>query len=72
MGNNNLQKQSANIFQVIRAVLWGMIGVRGQKGYEDDAAKISLKQLVIAGIIGAVIFVLTVVTLVNLAINYLG
>ncbi len=65
-------KESASLFQVIKAVLWSMLGVRGQKGYEDDIAKISLKQIVIAGVVGAIIFVLTVLTLVNLAIKYLS
>ena len=70
--NDSVNKKGASLFQVVRAVLWSMLGVRGQKGYEDDVAKITLKQAVIAGIIGAVIFVLTVLTLVNLAIKHLG
>ncbi|MFV1922395.1 MAG: DUF2970 domain-containing protein [Methylotenera sp.] len=65
-------EEKASLFQVIRMVLWTMIGVRGQKGYEDDIAKITPKQAITAGVIGAIIFVLTVVLLVNLAINYLG
>ncbi|MFW5431677.1 MAG: DUF2970 domain-containing protein [Methylophilaceae bacterium] len=72
MQEQTTNKESASIFQVIKAVLWSMIGVRGQKGYEDDVAKIKPSQAIIAGIIGAVIFVLTVVTLVNLAIKYLS
>lgn len=65
-------KETASMFQVIKAVLWSMIGVRGQKGYEDDVTKITPKQAIIAGIIGAAIFVLTVLTFVNLAIAYLS
>ncbi len=65
-------EDKASLFQVIRMVLWTMIGIRAQKGYEDDVAKITPKQAIIAGIIGAIIFVFTVVLLVNLAINYLG
>ncbi len=65
-------KAAASMFQVIKAVLWSMIGVRGQKGYEDDIAKITPKQAIIAGIIGTIIFILTVLTFVNLAINHLG
>jgi hypothetical protein len=72
MRDNSINEEKASIFQVIRMVLWTMIGIRGQKGYEDDIAKIQPKQAIIAGIIGAVIFVLTVVMLVNLAISYLG
>lgn len=65
-------KDKASMFQVIKMVLWTMIGIRAQKGYEDDVAKITPKQAIIAGIIGAIIFVLTVITLVNLAISNLS
>lgn len=66
------KKESASIMQVIKAVLWSMLGVRGQKGYEDDLAKIKPMQAIIAGIIGTIIFILTVISLVNLAIKHLG
>ncbi len=52
--------------------MWSMLGVRQQKGYEDDTAKITLKQAVIAGIIGGFVFVATILTLVTLAIKYMG
>jgi hypothetical protein len=72
MQDKTIPEEKASIFQVIKMVLWTMIGVRAQKGYENDIAKIKPKQAIIAGIIGAVIFVLTVLTLVNVAINYLS
>lgn len=65
-------QEKANMFQVMKAVLWSLLGVRGQKGYEDDIAKITAKQAIIAGIIGTVIFIFTVLIFVNLAINNLG
>jgi Protein of unknown function (DUF2970) len=65
-------KQKASFFQVFRAVLWSMLGVRQQSGYEDDTAKITLKQAVIAGIIGGFVFVATIFTLVTLAIKYMS
>ena len=64
--------QKASFFQVVKAVLWSMLGVRQQKSYENDAAKITLKQAVIAGIIGGVVFVATILTLVMLAIKYMS
>lgn len=72
MQNKAIVEDKASLFQVIKLVLWTMIGVRSQKGYQDDIAKIKPKQAIIAGIIGAVFFVITVLTLVNLAINYLS
>lgn len=64
--------QKASFFQVMKAVLWSMLGVRQQKSYENDAAKITLKQAVVAGIIGGVVFVATILTLVMLAIKYMS
>ena len=69
---NEVKNPGASFFQILKAVLWGMLGVRGQKGYENDISKITLKQAVIAGIVGALIFVFTVLTLVKLAISHLG
>jgi Protein of unknown function (DUF2970) len=65
-------EKKASFFQIVRAVLWSMLGVRQQKGYEDDTAKITLKQAVIAGLLGGVMFVATIATLVILAIKYMG
>ena len=64
--------QKASFFQVVKAVLWSMLGVRQQKSYENDAAKITLKQAVVAGIIGGIVFVATILTLVMLAIKYMS
>ena len=72
MQNKTQEQESASMLQVIKAVLWSMIGVRGQKGYENDIAKIKPKQIIIAGIIGALLFIATVLTLVNLAISHLS
>jgi hypothetical protein len=72
MQNKVSEQQTASTFQVIKAVIWSMIGVRGQKGYEDDIAKIKPRQIIIAGIIGAILFIVTVLMFVNLAIRHLS
>ena len=65
-------KKKASFFQVMKAVLWSMLGVRQQKGYEDDSSKITLKQAVVAGIIGGIMFVVTMLTVVRFVISYVG
>ncbi len=65
-------KQKASFFQIVKAVLWSMLGVRQQKGYEDDTAKITLKQAVVAGLIGGAVFVCTILTVVRIVISQLG
>ena len=65
-------KANASFFQVMKAVLWSMLGVRQQKGYEDDTAKITLKQAVIAGLIGGFIFVVSMLTFVYFIIGQMS
>lgn len=67
-----ISKKKASFFQVLKAVLWSMLGVRQQKGYENDAAKITLKQAVIAGLIGGFIFVVSVLSVVRFVISQMG
>ena len=64
--------KKASIFQIVRAVMWSMLGVRQQKGYEDDTAKITLKQAVIAGLIGGFIFVVCMLTFVHFIIGQMS
>ena len=65
-------KQKASFFQVMKAVLWSLLGVRQQKGYEDDTAKITLKQAVIAGLIGGLLFVVSMLTFVYFIIGQMS
>ena len=65
-------KHKASILQIVRAVMWSMLGVRQQKGYEDDTAKITLKQAVIAGLIGGFIFVVSMITFVHFVIGQMS
>jgi hypothetical protein len=43
---------------VAKAVLWSFLGVRKRKDYDRDSVSISPLQIVIAGIVGGVLFVL--------------
>lgn len=65
-------KNKASFFQIAKAVSWSLLGVRQQKGYEDDTSKITLKQAVVAGIIGGIVFVVSMLTFVRFVISQLG
>ena len=67
-----MPKQKASFIQIAKAVMWSMLGVRQQKGYEDDTAKITLKQVVVAGLIGGFLFVVSMVTFVLFIIGQMG
>jgi DUF2970 family protein len=59
------QPQKATPLEVAKAVFWSFFGIRKRAEYERDAARITLLQVVVAGIIGAAIFVLSLVMLVR-------
>lgn len=56
----------ASFLAVAKAVFWSFFGVRKRKDYESDSVSISPVQVIVAGIIGAVLFVLTLVMVVKL------
>ncbi|HEV2008521.1 MAG TPA: DUF2970 domain-containing protein [Burkholderiales bacterium] len=55
----------ATPLQVAKAVLWSFFGIRRRAEYEKDAVTLTPVQVIVAGIIGAIIFVLILVTLVH-------
>lgn len=63
------EKRSLNPLRAARAVFWSFFGVRRNKDYADDMAKLSLLQIIVSGIIGGVLFVGSLVMLVNFVIR---
>ena len=55
----------ATPLQVAKAVFWSFFGIRRRADYEKDAVTLTPVQVIVAGIIGAIIFVLSLVTLVH-------
>ena len=59
----------ATPLQVIKAVFWSFLGIRRRAEYEKDAVSLKPAQVIIAGIIGAIVLVLSLVTLVHFIIS---
>lgn len=55
----------ASMLQVAKAVLFSFMGIRKQSDLENDAAKITLLQAVVGGIIGGLIFIASIILLVR-------
>lgn len=55
----------ATIPEIARAVFWSFLGIRKRTAHEQDLVRLTLLQVVVAGIIGAVVFVLGLVLLVR-------
>jgi hypothetical protein len=52
------------------AVFWSFFGVRKRRDYDADAQSLTPAQIIIAGLIGGLVFVLTMVLLVYLALQF--
>jgi preprotein translocase subunit Sec61beta len=60
---------SASPLQVAKAVFWSFFGIRRRAEYEKDAVALKPVQVIVAGIIGAIVLVLSLVTLVHFIIR---
>ena len=59
----------ASFLQTVKAIAWAFFGVRRSADYEKDVAKLNPVHVIIAGVIGALMFVLVLVLLVNWVIG---
>jgi type IV secretory pathway TrbF-like protein len=57
--------RKATPLQVAKAVLSAFIGIRKRAAHEKDAVTITPLQVIVAGLIGAAIFVVSLITLVR-------
>jgi amino acid transporter len=58
-------RRPASFGQTARAVAWSFFGVRKASEHEQDVAKLNPLHVIVAGLIGAVVFVLVLVFLVQ-------
>ncbi len=53
--------RKASFAQTAKAVFWSFFGVRKQSDYEKDAAQLNPVHVIIAALIGALLFVLVLI-----------
>ena len=58
-------QRKASFGQTARAVAWSFFGVRKSSDYEKDVSQLNPVHVVIAGLLGALVFILALVALVN-------
>lgn len=68
MGGEKTPK-AASPLQVAKAVFWSFLGVRKRAEHESDVTQLKPAQIIVAGIVGAAIFVLSLVLLVKLIVG---
>ncbi len=57
-------RRRSSFLQTLKAVAWGMLGIRKGAGYQEDA-RLNPVHLVIAGVLAGVIFVVVLVSIVR-------
>ena len=62
-------KRPLSFWQTMRAVAWSFFGVRKGADYDRDVARLNPVHVIIAGVLGAVLFVLGLVLLVRWIIS---
>jgi hypothetical protein len=63
--------KKASPLQVARAVFWSFLGIRKRRDYEADSVELKPQQVIVAGLIGAALFVLGLIMLVRFVIGKL-
>jgi len=59
----------ASLLQTMRAVAWSFFGVRRRSDLEADVQKLNPLHVVIAGVVGALLFVVVLVLLVRWVVD---
>ena len=67
-----LSQRKLNFFQTLKAIAWGMLGVRKGSGYQVDISKLNPVHLIVAGLLCGVIFVASLVLVVRRAVASLS
>lgn len=61
--------KNAGFLTVAKTVLWSFFGVRRRREHEADVARLSPAQVVIAGVIGGILFVLAIILVVRVVLR---
>jgi len=61
-------QRKASFGATVKAVFWSFFGVRKKSDYEQDAAQLNPVHVIIAGVIGALILIATLVILVKIVV----
>lgn len=65
MTDESPERRKATAWQAIKAVFWAFLGIRKDKDYQRDAVSLSPVQVIVTGIIAAILFVIALLVLVR-------
>ncbi|QWE14463.1 DUF2970 domain-containing protein [Polynucleobacter sp. AP-Sving-400A-A2] len=62
--------KKSSFTQSMIAVLWAFLGVRKKSGLQEDVASLSFVHIIIAGVLGALIFMGTLLLIVKAVVSH--
>ena len=65
-------EKKASLRQVAKAVFWSFLGIRKRAAHEKDIVQLKPVQVIVAGLIGAALLIVTLVLVVKLVISRAG
>jgi hypothetical protein len=64
----HVTRRKASFAATMKAVFWSFFGVRKKRDYEQDAAQLNPVHVIIAGMIGAALFIAILIFIVRLVV----
>jgi hypothetical protein len=64
--------RNAGPLQAAKTVFWSFLGIRRRADHEADLGRLTLRQVIVAGVIGAALFVGALVLVVKFVISRAG
>ncbi|HZX27911.1 MAG TPA: DUF2970 domain-containing protein [Telluria sp.] len=62
-------QRKASFGATMKAVFWSFFGIRKRSDYEQDQARLNPVHVIIAGVLGAALFIAVLVTVVKFAVS---
>ncbi len=63
-------KKKSSFLQSMVAVMWAFLGVRKKSGLQEDVASLSFVHIIIAGVVGAIIFMGVLLLIVKVVVSH--
>ncbi|MFM2029485.1 MAG: hypothetical protein RL517_676 [Pseudomonadota bacterium] len=63
-------KKKSTFLQSMVAVMWAFLGVRKKSGLQEDVASLSFIHIIIAGVLGALIFMGVLLLIVKAVVSH--
>jgi hypothetical protein len=68
-GLRDVVQRKLSLLQTIKAVAWSFFGVRRGSDYHNDVSKLNPVHVIIAGLIGAALFIVALILLVRFVVT---